>query len=62
MIPTFITAGKVRREYDDDGEVTCVYVSRKDMGAIRLSREIPEYNQVGVRVVIDAYGSPWVKK
>lgn len=63
MTPTFITAGYVQCEYNEDGTTKCYWVSRKGMDTpIRLMKCIKEYYSVGAHIKIDEYGNAWVKK
>lgn len=62
MKATFVTAGTVDPVYDDDGKIRYYNVGRKDMGTICLTYLLEEYYTAGIHVIIDGWGSPWIKK
>jgi hypothetical protein len=62
MHTTFVTAGDVRREYNEDGTTKCYYVSRVGAAPICLQKAIPEYYGAGHHIHIDQHGTPWVRK
>jgi hypothetical protein len=63
MMPTtFITSGETYPIFSEQGDVVAYKVGREGKGSIHLTKTISEYNEPGHRIVIDAWGSPWVKK
>lgn len=62
MKATFVTSGEVTAAYNEDGEVFGYNVGRQDMGSIFLTKAIGEFFQAGNQIVVDAWGSFWVKK
>jgi hypothetical protein len=58
----FKTSGRVDQITDDEGNVIGYYIGRKDSGRIRLSRVIAEMFDSDNSIMIDPWGSIWVKK
>ena len=60
MKATFITTGEYEVIALDSGLVY-YYVGRKGMEPIHLLSFIREYGQEGKHIMIDPYGTPWVR-